>query len=232
VVGKVLSALVLCAALIPPQEAWTSDRVHKHSITICSLIITEMTEGRVSVAKAREMSLAIAHAGNQHFGRVTCGDMWLYMAIVYVESGFRNNIINYQNCHGMFQVHAPSWASKFGIKSRDLLDVHINAHVGIWVYKYYLEQYKSVVPALSAYNSDHPTAARGYARTVLGAKQSIKRRYTQLYRSFLKNEMMAFNMCSLDTARPSSAAAEEPHSHMPLEMPLILRGVEPPPPTS
>jgi len=232
VVGRVLSALIVCAVLILPQEAWTSDRVHRHSITICSLIISEMTEGRVSVAKARDISLAIAHAGNLHFGRVTCGDMWLYMAIVYIESGFRNNIINYQNCHGMFQVHAPSWASKFGIKSRDLLDINVNAHVGIWVYKYYLEQYKSVVPALSAYNSDHPTAARGYARAVLSTKQSIKRRYTQLYKSFLKNEMMAFNMCWLDKTLPSSTFAEEPLPYSPMEMPLILTGVEPPQPAS
>ncbi len=58
----------------------------------------------------------------QTFRKSNLRDMWLYMAIVYVESGFRNNIINEQNCRGMFQIHAPSWAGKFGIRYADLLE--------------------------------------------------------------------------------------------------------------
>jgi len=151
---------------------------------VCGIIINEMTEGRVNHKHARQMALAIAEAGNRHFGRVTCGDMWLYMAIVYVESGFRNNIVNHENCRGMFQVHAPSWARKFGLRYADLLDLQTNADSGLRVLKYYLQLYKSVVPALSAYNSDDPRAATGYAMAVLGARKRIKKRYTELHRTF------------------------------------------------
>jgi len=151
---------------------------------VCGIIINEMTEGRVNHQHARQMALAIAEAGNKHFGRVTCGDMWLFMAIVYIESGFRNNIVNHENCRGMFQVHAPSWARKFGLRYADLLDLQTNADSGLRVLKYYLQLYKSVVPALSAYNSDDPRAATGYARAVLGARMRIKKRYTELHWAF------------------------------------------------
>jgi hypothetical protein len=106
------------------------------------------------------------------------------MAIVFIESGFRNNIVNYQNCRGMFQVHAPSWANKFGIRPVDLLDMKVNAECGIQVFRYYLAQYGHVVPALSAYNSDHPQAALGYARAVLSTREKIKKRYIQLYKTY------------------------------------------------
>jgi hypothetical protein len=167
--------------------------VHSDAMTICSIIINEMTEGKISGDKAKEISMAIALAGNKHFGRVTCGDMWLYMAIVHVESGFRNNIINSQNCRGMFQVHAPSWASKFGLRYIDLLDLNTNADCGIRVFKYYLEQYKSLVPTLSAYNSDHPRAATGYARAVLGTRRKIQKRYAELYKAFKDEHRIASN---------------------------------------
>ena len=116
--------------------------------------------------------------------------MWLYMAIAYVESGFRNNVVNYLNCRGMFQVHAPSWARKFGLTYKDLLVPDLNADAGIRVFKYYLERYKRITPALSAYNSDDPQAATGYARAVLVTRLKIKKRYTELYRSFRKAEML------------------------------------------
>ncbi len=171
--------------------AWCSEKVHKNSISICAVIINELTEGKIAFEDARQISLAIANAGNKNFGKITCGDMWLYMAIVHVESGFRNNIVNYHNCRGMFQVHAPSWASKFGIKYADLLDLETNANCGVGVFKYYLQQYKKVAPALSAYNSDHPLAAMGYASAVLSAKNRIKKRYTQLYRLYEEQERLA-----------------------------------------
>jgi soluble lytic murein transglycosylase-like protein len=142
-----------------------------------------MSEGKVNLDRARDMALAIARAGNGHFGKVTCEDMWLYMAIVYVESGFKTNIVNEQNCRGLFQVHAPSWARKFGVGYADLLDMKVNAHCGIGVFKYYLHLYKGLVPTLSAYNSDHPRAAIGYASAVLSARKRIKNRYTALYQT-------------------------------------------------
>ncbi len=170
--------------------AWAADQVvHPHGIDICSQIIQEMSEGKISLQKAREISLAIGNAGNRHFGKVTCGDMWLYMAIVYIESGFRNNIINEQNCRGMFQIHAPSWAGKLGVKYADLLDLQTNANAGVGVFKYYLRLYPNLVSALSAYNSDDPRAAIRYARAVLYTRQKIKKRYTQIYRR-LKHESM------------------------------------------
>jgi hypothetical protein len=171
--------------------AWCSEKVHKNSIPICAAIINELTEGKIGVEQAREISLAIANAGNKHFGKVTCGEMWLYMAIVHVESGFRNNIVNDHNCRGMFQVHAPSWASKFGIGYADLLDLETNAHCGVGVFKYYLQQYKKLPATLSAYNSDHPWAAMGYAYAVLGVKNRIKKRYTQLYKLYEEQERIA-----------------------------------------
>jgi hypothetical protein len=176
--------------------------VHRNAISICSIIISEMTEGKISQAKAREISLAIANAGNKHFGRVTCGDMWLYMAIVYVESGFKNNIVNHTNCRGMFQVHAPSWARKFGVRYADLLDLETNADCGIRVFKYYLEQYKRIAPALSAYNSDHPRAAMGYALAVLATRQRIKKRYTALYKAF-QSHRKATDQCCDPAAKAS-----------------------------
>jgi len=153
-------------------------------MSICATIINELTEGRISVTEAKQISLAIAEAGNRHFGRVTCGDMWLYMAIAYVESGFKNNVVNHYNCRGMFQIHAPSWARKFGVRYSDLFDVKTNADIGVQVFKYYLETYKYLIPALSAYNSDHPGAARGYARAVLNARKRIQKRYTEIYKAF------------------------------------------------
>jgi hypothetical protein len=176
--------LVLLLYMIGEPALGQPGRVHRNGLTICSVIITELTEGRLGVEKAREISEAIAAAGNKHFGRVTCGEMWLFMAIAHVESGFKNNIINHQACIGMFQVHGPSWAGKMGLRYRDLLNVEINAEAGIGVFKYYLERHKSLLRALSAYNSDHPTAAVGYAAAVLGARKRIKRRYAELYRAF------------------------------------------------
>ena len=181
--GIIAAALLLSVAAVP-SYVYANDEVNPYAIPICAAIINEMTEGRISLSKAKEISLAIAYAGNKHFGKVTCGDMWLYMAIVHVESGFKNNIINYHNCRGMFQVHAPSWASKFGLKYADLLDLQTNADCGVAVFKYYLELYKTLVSALSAYNSDHPGAARGYAWAVLGTRKKIKKRYTELYREY------------------------------------------------
>jgi soluble lytic murein transglycosylase-like protein len=114
--------------------------------------------------------------------------MWLYMAMVHIESGFRNNIVNRFNCRGMFQVHAPSWARKLGLSYEDLLDPHKNADAGIRVFKYYLNLYRSKGPALSAYNSDHPHAARAYVRAVLGTRQRIRKRYTELYKALRDQE--------------------------------------------
>lgn len=182
--------LVVLLFLLIANTGFAAGRVHSHGLTICSVIILEMSEGKVSPEKAAEISQAIALAANKHFGRVTCGEMWLYMAIAYVESGFRN-VVNYQNCRGMFQVHAPSWARKFGVTYKDLLNTKINADAGIRVYKYYLERYGKILSALSAYNSDHPHAASGYARAVLGARKKIQKRYTELYRAFHDNDLTA-----------------------------------------
>ena len=182
--------LVLLLFLVIANTGFAAGRVHPHGLAICSVIILEMSEGKVSPQKAAEISHAIALAANRHFGRVTCGEMWLYMAIAYVESGFRS-VTNYQNCRGMFQVHAPSWARKFGVSYKDLLYTSINADAGIRVYKYYLERYGQILPALSAYNSDHPHAATGYARAVLGARKRIQKRYTELYRAFHSNDPVA-----------------------------------------
>jgi len=190
--GIIAAAVLLSVAV--PSFLCANDEVNPYAIPICAIIINEMTEGRISVGKAEEISLAIAQAGNKNFGKITCGDMWLYMAIVHVESGFKNNIINYVNCRGMFQVHAPSWASKFGLKYADLLDLQTNADCGVAVFKYYLELYKSLVAALSAYNSDHPRAARGYAWAVLGTRKKIKKRYTELYREYRAMAALSLNV--------------------------------------
>ncbi len=189
----IVPSLFLCGCCLIPSLSWGSGRVHPHALDLCAIIIQEMTEGRVKPNHAHDIALAIAQAGNKHFGHVTCGDMWLYMAIVYVESGFRNNIVNHENCRGMFQVHAPSWARKFGIRYADLLDLQTNADSGLRVLKYYLEVYKKIVPALSAYNSDDPRAAMGYAMAVLGARKKIKKRYTELHRAFEDERAVALN---------------------------------------
>jgi hypothetical protein len=189
--GIVPVGLVLVFATVCSDCVRAADIVHPNAMSICSIIIREMSEGKIAPDKAQEISLAIANAGNRHFGRVTCGDMWLYMAIAHVESGFKSNIINTQNCRGMFQIHAPSWARKFGIQYSDLLDVDVNADCGIQVFKYYLHLYKKVVPALSAYNSDHPGAAINYAWAVLSARQRIKKRYLQLHRAFKEETRVA-----------------------------------------
>jgi hypothetical protein len=180
-IRRIVGVVVLSCLYVFPAAANETVGVYPYAISICAVIINEMTEGKVNLDQAREMSLAIARAANRHFGRVTCGDMWLYMAIVYVESGFKNNIVNEQNCRGLFQVHAPSWARKFGVGYRDLLDMKVNAHCGIGVFKYYLQLYKGLVPTLSAYNSDNPRAALGYAWAVLSTRNKIKTRYTKLY---------------------------------------------------
>lgn len=187
----IVSLLLILPVVLQWADTAEARRVHRNGLTICSLIITEMAEGRLTYSEAHKISSAIAEAGNKHFGKVTCGDMWLYMAIVYVESGFRNNIVNYKNCWGMFQIHAPSWARKFGLRYKDLHDLELNADAGLRVYKYYLDRYKRVGPALSAYNSDHPYAARGYARAVLGVRKRIKRRYTELFELIEAREHVA-----------------------------------------
>jgi hypothetical protein len=167
-----------------------SELVHSHGIAICSTIISELSEGKIGYNAATSISTAIANAGNKHFGRVTCGDMWLYLAIAHVESGFRSNVINEYSCCGIFQVHAPSWAGKFGVSTKQLLNPSVNADCGIRIFKYYLELYKDVIPALSAYNSDHPRASLSYAQAVLSTRRKIKQRYTELYR-ILNSERVA-----------------------------------------
>jgi hypothetical protein len=193
-IGRISLTILLFLLCVNLCGASAAPKVHRHGLTICSVIIKEMTDGRVGMKKARLISRAIARAGNKHFGRVTCGEMWLYMAIAYVESGFRNNVVNYKNCRGMFQIHAPSWARKFGFRYKDLLDPVKNADAGIGVFKYYLHRYKKLIPALSAYNSDHPRAARRYARAVLGTRRKIKKRYTQLYESLRDRGVMAYRV--------------------------------------
>lgn len=180
-IRRIIGGVVFFCLLVCPAAAREASHVYPYAIPICAVIINEMSDGKVNLDQARDMALAIARAGNGHFGKVTSGDMWLYMAIVYVESGFKPNIVNEQNCRGLFQVHAPSWAHKFGVRYTDLLDVKVNAHCGIGVFKYYLNLYKGLVPTLSAYNSDHPRAAIGYASAVLAARNRIKKRYTALY---------------------------------------------------
>jgi hypothetical protein len=192
-IRRTILPVLILVLLFLPFNTWARPKVHRHGITICSLIIWELTEGKISKKEAREISLAIARAGNKHFGKTTCGDMWLYMAIAYVESGFRNNLVNHLNCRGMFQIHAPSWARKFGVSYKDLLNKNVNADVGIRVFKYYLRLYKKLIPTLSAYNSDHPRAARRYARAVLGVRKRIKKRYEELYRSFNASSAIAFD---------------------------------------
>ena len=183
-IAKIAGAALCVLLFAGTAVSGDSPRVHRHGMDICSVIINELTEGRVKLDEARRISLAIAHAGNKHFGRVTCGDMWLYMSIVYVESGFRSRVVNHLNCRGLFQVHAPSWARKFGVSHKDLLKTDINADLGIRIFKYYLDRYNSLQAALSAYNCDHPHGARRYARAVMHIKKRIKKRYTTLYRSF------------------------------------------------
>ncbi|MFH1117348.1 MAG: lytic transglycosylase domain-containing protein [Pseudomonadota bacterium] len=182
--GLLPVVILLAAQLAFLSAGDASTVVHHNAMSICALIINELTEGRISVSDAKQISLAIAEAGNRHFGRVTCGDMWLYMSIVHVESGFKKSVVNHHNCRGMFQIHAPSWARKFGVRYSDLLDVRTNADIGVQVFKYYLEMYKYLIPALSAYNSDHPRAAKGYAHAVLNTRRHIRKRYTELYKAF------------------------------------------------
>jgi hypothetical protein len=182
---------LLCLFQAIPIAAYGGSNFNPDAMPICSQIIIEMTEGRISAKDARHISLSIARAGNRHFGRITAGDMWLYMALVYVESGFRTNVVNYQNCRGMFQIHAPSWAGKFGLRYVDLLDPETNADCGVRIFKYYLELYKNVIPALSAYNSDHPGASLRYARAVLGTRKKIMKRYIQLYQTITKAKVIA-----------------------------------------
>ena len=207
--------LVLLLAHGMAFHAFGSERVHSNAMSICAIIINELTEGKISKKKGEEISLAIARAGNKHFGRVTCGDMWLYLALVHVESGFRNNVINYYNCRGMFQVHAPSWARKFGLRYADLLDLETNADCGVRVFKYYLDLYQEVVPALSAYNSDHPRAALGYARAVLYTRFRIKKRYAQIYRELKEAEKagdpsLALSEANQVASRPTPVPASAP----------------------
>ncbi|MGD9819782.1 MAG: lytic transglycosylase domain-containing protein [Desulfomonilaceae bacterium] len=186
-IAPVLALLLFLS--VGPSAA--QEKEQPNALAICSVIINEMTEGRLSLRQSYDVASAIAHAANKYFHRVTCGDMWLYMAIVYVESGFKNNIVNYKNCRGMFQVHAPSWASKFSVRYADLLDLRVNAECGVQIFKYYLELYGNVIPALSAYNSDHPHAARGYARAVLSERERINKRYIQLYNAYRDSPMLA-----------------------------------------
>jgi len=189
-----IRGIMLVLGLILPQllpsHVHSGARYNPDSVMICSQIITELTEGRVSPREAKGISMAIAQAANKHFGSVTAGDMWLFMAIAHVESGFRTNVVNYQNCRGMFQIHAPSWASKFGVKYADLLNPETNAEIGILVLKYYLELYKKIVPTLSAYNSDHPRAAERYAMAVLNTRSKIKKRYVQIHQNLKRARAM------------------------------------------
>lgn len=178
----VILALGLYLA-IATGSASAAPRYNPDALIICAQIISELTEGRLNTKDAEAISLAIAEAANKTFGSVTAGDMWLYMAIAYIESGFKVNVINYQNCRGMFQIHAPSWASKFGVKYAELLNPKTNAEIGIRVFKYYLTLYKHIIPTLSAYNSDHPRAATGYAYAVLNIRKRIMKRYVEIYRS-------------------------------------------------
>lgn len=186
-IAPVLALLLfLNVAHVSAQE-----KAQPNALAICSVIIHEMSEGKLSLRQSYDTASAIANAGNKYFEKITCGDMWLLMAIVHVESGFRNNIVNHRNCRGMFQVHAPSWANKFGLRQSDLLDLRVNAECGVQIFKYYLEMYGHVAPALSAYNSDDPNAAMRYARAVMATRQKIKRRHIQLFRTYRDKPLLA-----------------------------------------
>ncbi len=186
-IAPVLAVLLFLS--VAPASA--QEKAHPIALDIFSQIIFEMAEGKLTAAQSQQTASTIANAANKYFNRVTCGDMWLYLAMVYIESGFRNNIINHHNCHGMFQVHAPSWARKFHVRYADLLDLRVNAECGIQIFKYYLEMYGNVVHALSAYNSDHPRASTGYARAVLATRDKIKRQYIRIYREHLNAPVLA-----------------------------------------
>ena len=90
----------------------------------------------------------------------------------------------------------------------DLFDINTNADIGVQVFKYYLELYKHLIPTLSAYNSDHPGAARGYARAVLSARKRIKRRYTELYKAF--RSVRRPHMMSYPGRTPELGSLREP----------------------
>jgi len=179
-VRGVMLALGVCL-FVATDSASAPPRYNPDALHICAQIISELTEGRLTTKDGEDISRAIAEAANKHFGSVTAGDMWLYMAIVYIESGFKVKVVNYQNCRGMFQIHAPSWASKFGVKYGELLNPRTNAEIGVLVFKYYLGLYKHIIPTLSAYNSDHPRAAIGYAHAVLNIRKKIMKRYVHIY---------------------------------------------------
>jgi hypothetical protein len=202
--------VLLLYVIVEPALGQPERIVHRNGLAICSVIIAELTEGRLGVEKARRISEAIAAAGNKHFGRVTCGEMWLFMAIAQIESGFKHNIVNQQTCIGMFQVHGPSWARKMGLRYRDLLNIELNADAGIGVFKYYLERHKSLFRALSAYNSDHPTAAPGYVAAVLGARKRIKKRYIQLYRALGEDADPQFVLTGADGRERAGALRYRP----------------------
>ena len=183
-----IHTLLVCFFLGLPMEGACASRVQKNALGICSAIIMEMTEGRVKTAEADEICLRSqmpATSTSAGSPAETCGSIWP-LCMWRAASGSESSTALI--ARGFFRVHAPSWARKFGLKYKDLLDLETNADSGVRVFKSYLDLYENLVPTLSTYNSDHPSWATGYARTVIATRNRIKKRFTELFREQQKVE--------------------------------------------
>jgi soluble lytic murein transglycosylase-like protein len=61
----------------------------------------------------------------------------LLLAIAYVESSFRPNVINH-GCYGLMQVSLATWKSKLQLNADGLLEINYNMDKGAWILKHYI----------------------------------------------------------------------------------------------
>ena len=90
----------------------------------------------------------------------------LALAVMYVESGFDRFAVSPAGAIGLMQV-MPFWREELGERSDDLFDVEVNIRYGCAILRRYLDRYRTVDEALSAYNGS--VGSRRYVRRVRAA---------------------------------------------------------------
>ncbi|MDQ6963664.1 MAG: transglycosylase SLT domain-containing protein, partial [Mariprofundales bacterium] len=88
------------------------------------------------------------------------------LAIIYVESSFDRFAVSVAGAQGLMQV-MPFWRDKIGTADDNLFNVEVNIRYGCAILRHYLDRYRTLDVALSAYNGS--IGSQRYARRVRAA---------------------------------------------------------------
>lgn len=80
----------------------------------------------VAVPEGTKNKIALAIAENARYYGIKPKNL---VAIAFVESSFRPNLINESGDHGLMQINWPTWKNRFTKNPKDLLNVYKNVEV-------------------------------------------------------------------------------------------------------